>query len=712
MDTSKSKEYDLRRTVNDFAGYISSVDKTNLKENYLVQGSQNVYKKLSGTIAVRPGQKRQGDANSTLSPCSSEFVWNTSWGETFTLVVADSTLYAVKDETWYELQTGLTQTRYVFDNWWSTTLNQDLLLFVNGTSSLFEWPGGFATISSSAATTITKSGTTTWKEAGFLDTSFSTIGSSTTQFDITNPAGTTFRYTYDGTGTDPSITSTSVPIGSYILIGAQNFNSANNGIFIVTGSGANYFEVTNASGVVESNKTIGTGYIYRNYTKVITIGGTLYAYTGGESTTTLTGVTPNASAVTGTALSAVITWPNTPTSTFTSDFLRIINNQVYLGSYNSLKIFMSSNTDFTNYTVPTPQLDGSPGLFIMPAVAKGIGVRQGKAHIGSGANYWVIISFDLVSNNNIITRNNTIDIKPVAYLQAPYSHEFIDSVGDNLVYLAQDQQVRSFGDFNNLFATGYPSLSQEVATELAEENFTNGALRAIGEFIYITAPNSGKVYLRQERTRLDEGGSIVSEKLWHSPFIWNATRIDQIEGVVVAFSNANPQIYEVWDTNQWYDDSPSDEHLPYECVAAFSYRGEERRQGLWSFDKQFTEGYITAGTTLNCLMNYNYDGATNSTIFTVNSVTLPAYLFQPDLSSLGDSSLGEESLGNGGITDLANTLPKFKVFNSLPLINCFEWQPIYYSDSADAQWELLAVGDNARISTDQNATFIINKLRN
>jgi len=77
--------------------------------------------------------------------------------------------------------------------------------------------------------------------------------SQTTQFDITNPSGTTFRYTWDGTGTDPTINGTTVPVGSQIAIYSRDFSSANNGQFEVTGSGANYFEVTNASGVVESN---------------------------------------------------------------------------------------------------------------------------------------------------------------------------------------------------------------------------------------------------------------------------------------------------------------------------------------------------------------------------------------------------------------------------------------------------------------------------
>ncbi len=84
------------------------------------------------------------------------------------------------------------------------------------------------------------------------------LGDSTTQFDITNTSGDTYRYTYDATGTDPSIGS-NLEVGRNVDIQAENFDPANNGFFVVTAVDTNYFEVTNASGVVESNKTIGTG---------------------------------------------------------------------------------------------------------------------------------------------------------------------------------------------------------------------------------------------------------------------------------------------------------------------------------------------------------------------------------------------------------------------------------------------------------------------
>lgn len=620
-DTSKSKQWDMRSMTDRWDGYVSSIDKTNVAENILVQGSQNVYKKLSGLMATRPGQKRLGVANDTASAVSSEFVWNTSWGATYIMVVADSKLSVVIDNVWYDLLTSQTRTRWVFDKWWDNTEKKDRVIMVNGSDDLLHWSGGFATVLSSTVNTITKTGSTSWQQAGFTTTSGE---------------------------------------------------------------------------------------------KTVVIGGTTFTYTGGETTTTLTGVTPDASGIVvgATALQAVQTSSNKPAADFANDFIKIINNQLYVGSYTSRLIYISNSTDFDDFTVPTPRAPGDPELLTLDGTGKGIGVRQGKAHIGFGSGSWAVITFNDITVGTDLTQQTKVDVKPVALLQAPLAHEFIDSVGDNLIYLAQDQQVRSFGDFNNLFATGYPSYSQEMATELAAEDFTGGGLRCIGEFIYVTAPISGITYLKQERTYVDEGGNIVAERLWHSPFVWNATRIDQINGVVISFSNANPQIYQVWETNQWYDDSPSDEPLPYRCVMALGYRGGQRRQGLWSFDKQYTEGYIYPGTTLNLLMNYNFQGASNAIDAIVNNETQPAHTFSQAIPSLGESSLGEDPLGDITTSeDEQTSLPKFRVINSLPIINCFEWQPVYSSDEVNAQWEILATADNAEVEREQVPTFIINKVR-
>ena len=86
------------------------------------------------------------------------------------------------------------------------------------------------------------------------------LGDETTQFDITNPSGSLMRYTYDDTGTNPEIDKY-VQDGYTIVINGENFDDNNKGSYVVTTVREKYFEIDNGSGVVESDKTIGTGYI-------------------------------------------------------------------------------------------------------------------------------------------------------------------------------------------------------------------------------------------------------------------------------------------------------------------------------------------------------------------------------------------------------------------------------------------------------------------
>jgi len=129
-------------------------------------------------------------------------------------------------------------------------------------------PGGVYGTPSSSNPYITKdyNASATGLPTVTVLTANTAVGSSTTQFDITNTVGNTYRYTYDGTGTDPNINVGTFPIGTIVDIQAQNMAAGNKGYFVTTGVGANYFEITNASGVVESNKTIGNGYINKGGT--------------------------------------------------------------------------------------------------------------------------------------------------------------------------------------------------------------------------------------------------------------------------------------------------------------------------------------------------------------------------------------------------------------------------------------------------------------
>jgi hypothetical protein len=88
------------------------------------------------------------------------------------------------------------------------------------------------------------------------------LGDSSTRIDISNTTGTIYRYTWDSTGTNPYF-ETKLAVNDWVFINAENFSAGNNGVYQITAIGTHYFEVVNEEGVVESDKTMGTGGIYK-----------------------------------------------------------------------------------------------------------------------------------------------------------------------------------------------------------------------------------------------------------------------------------------------------------------------------------------------------------------------------------------------------------------------------------------------------------------
>lgn len=606
--------------VSSFGGYVSSIDPTNADARLLVRGTQNMYKKISGTIANRPGRKLyDAVTDSTVAKCNAGFVWNTSLGTIYPIRVANGNLQVESAVTgtrvWYTLLSALAKTRFVFDTYWDNTDKKDKLLMANGTAStIYDWSGGFGLFVS-------------------------------------------------------AIANTSITLSS--------------------------------SAATSGFASMGT----------VSIAGVDYTYTG-ISGSSLTGVTGDASAVPANTvvmqkIKTVSSFSSGPSGTYAIDYLRVVANQAYYGSYTSQLLYISKNTDYTDCGHSTPRLTGEGDTVLLDAPGKGIGSRQGNAHAFYGTNGVSIITFNQITVGSTLSEQTLSQKVLLGNLMAAQGHEFIDILSDNLIYLDQANQVRSFGAFRNLFTAKPVLLSQAIQTELAEENFTLGQLKVVndqrGDLVYINAPASGKTYLYQERSSLDSVGNVIAERMWQSPMTWNITRIDAIAGRTVGFSNSNPQIYYLWDTTQWHDDAP-DGSLPYQSILLMSYQNGGRRQGKFNFDKIYWEGYATQNSNLYGGIYYNYEGAEALLSVILNDPTSPfpsrgvfTGVMPP---SLGDASLGDNPLGDGTNTqpDDQAGVPKFKVITGVNQIDVFEWALMLYSTNIDARWELLALGVNATLA--------------
>lgn len=612
--------------ANPFLGYASSPDKTAVSPQLMIRGSKNVYKKLSGTLAARPGLKLRGSVDSTLAKVDSSFEWNTWDARCIPIRISNSKLQVESDivlsgtPVWYTLATSLTKTRYVFDAWWDNTginngqSKKDVLLFVNGSTNLSYWSGAMALFVSATATVVT------------LDRTAATAGFS------------------------------------------------------------------NSGSIVLSDGTTAT-------------------YSG-ISGSTLTGVSVDLSAkpANTVVLEGIGTNTNQFSSTYLIDFIRVINNRVWAGSYTSRIVYGSKTSSYQDYAQSNPRVPGDGETITLDNTAKGIGVRQGNPWISAGTSDWYEISFSQITVGSTLSEQTKVDKKPTSVLQAALGHEFIDMIGDTLICLCQDQQIRQIGLFTNQFETRYPSLSLLVQDELNGEDFTSGHLRAVGNIIYVTAPNSGRDYMLEKREGINGLGQITSDWFWHPPQVRNVSRFAVISGVLYGHSNSFPQIYKIWDTGQWHDDSPNSitTGVPYDAIVRLAYQQAGRRQGKLQFDKIYIEGYCTQGTKLYGNTYIDYQGATALYNLDLNSTgDIQTYSGQ-SAPSLGDSSLGDNPLGDGLTQETSDQelLPKFRIIKATSQTDCFEYALEVYTQDLDSRWELLCIGTNAYVSDAQAVEII------
>lgn len=522
-----------------------------------------------------------------------------------------------------------------------------------------------------------------------------------------------------GTGFFAFITSTGNTITQWHLQkNGSGYSTANNiPLTGGTGTGATLSITATANYAVTlaGNKS-ATQLGFEGASGNIMINGHTYTFSlsnqdGGQSFVGLS-ADPSAEPVGSVVLQPIVTNNNLPDPAnlqFTNDFIQVINNQLHVGCYNSRFVYVSSNTDYTNFTVPATRSQGDPDLLTLDSNVRGIAVQPTtnaqvqNAVISGGLGDWYTVIRSQITVGTTLEEQVSVTKSESADLATALAHEFIDNIGGDIIFLDQNNQLREFGNVRNITTPVFPLLSLDVYTELKGLNFTGGHLRAIadedGETVYLVCPNGGVDYMYQIRQKLDAVGNLTAQRIWHPPQVRGLSRIALINGITYGHSNSQPQLYQLWNTNQYHDDSPGGQPLPYECDLFLAYLNGGRTS-LVKFDKLFVEGYMTQGSVVGCNVLLEYEGSLNTPSVVLND---PAkgqkkarfYVAAND-ASLGENSLGSNPLGDGldPLGGDAALIPKFRCIRDVTAQDVFEYALDVNSNTADTQWEILCIGVN------------------
>lgn len=210
---SSNSQTDKFNLVTGAIGYRSRSDITATPELYLVSGSQNMIineatDKTGDKVETRAGYEMFGAESDDRNKIKSEFVFKTKAGNTVMGRMDDNgdlQYYSEASDAWETLLTGLNGS---YPLRWTTAWNGSellrVLLFVNHSSTLYEWTGAFGTYASSNSTTITISETIA--TAGFFSSGASgdkirvkDSGGTWREFTVSSHTGSVFTVAEDPT---------------------------------------------------------------------------------------------------------------------------------------------------------------------------------------------------------------------------------------------------------------------------------------------------------------------------------------------------------------------------------------------------------------------------------------------------------------------------------------------------------------------------------
>jgi hypothetical protein len=438
---------------------------------------------------------------------------------------------------------------------------------------------------------------------------------------------------------------------------------------------------------------------YSTGTRSVVINGTVYTYTGGENTNTLTGVTPSPAAepVGSVVHQSVRTTANSAmtgiTATFKNGLIGTLNNQIFLGSLTSSVMWLSAVNSYTNYSSSATRQVGEGGSLILDQNLVAFNVqgsdKDATMYVSAGTDYWYKIVFtDLVTVVGV--SGQTLGAVPIktGKRQGAKSQAMVSSMKNNTIAVSNEPTIDLMGVIENYFTEiQTANLSDPIKLDVDSYDFTDGSIFYFKYNIYVAVPAEGLVLVYN-----------LATESWEAPQILPISRFYIVDGELYGHSYQTSESYKLF---TGYADRvyPGFVGHPIQAKWVFSYQNYGVRDRLKSANYLYVEGYINQNTIVDVTLTYELDGCATTRTFEIDGADRAIVCIPPSVGALGKQSLGKQKLGGAGVTSIQNLPPKVRVEKSFNNKDFFESSVTFEVFGTDNRFELLAFGLNAKPST-------------
>lgn len=656
-------------------GYVNNREITNLSGHWLVKGSRDCVIVNKEKVSSRLGFELVGAAKTKNKGHHSSYDWETSFNRVRSLRMNDDgELEVLYRGSWYEIKQYTALTRANFTPWFSDTEGQDLLLFVVQTDGIQMWSGGIVKIATATATTVTIQ--------GYM-------------------AGATFAFVEGGAGVDDTITDSGngfvtagFEVGDVITIAGSASNDGTYTIKAVTAGtitlSSNDDLTAEAAGasvtITRPRATWAEQGFLTAGTRKIVISGTEYAYTGGESTPTLTGLSGLPAIAAGTVtLQAVRESTPATLDGLTLDLVAVTNNYVVYGDLTHRTIYVSASSDYTSFSFTTPlrvpgegftvDLDSTPTAFIPGAV-------EDEFYIDGRKDDRFKMTFELSADQG----DEQIRIKklPTATGQAARSQGCVFRIKNGVSILTFEPTI---DDIVRTLSINTPT-SRPISDDIRDDLLTYDLDDAHGLFnqnqLFIALPQEGVMIIYD-----------YEQGHWQPPHFIPVGRLALIDindtGVqeLCGHSSVSNETYKLY---TGYNDNGAGKRIEVHM----EYNNYGSRFSLKTTSEYATEVYMSENTKVTNRVVLDYKGATGVLEFEMDGAT-EANRFRPRAGG----GFGFDKLGNNPLGSLAtqtDDLSKYRFIDVTTPKDSFELQRVFIAEGLDIRFSLVARGEDAELS--------------
>lgn len=449
-------------------------------------------------------------------------------------------------------------------------------------------------------------------------------------------------------------------------------------------------------------------------TRSITINGVTATYTGGETTTTLTGVSVDFSTTPAGSIvnQAVVTSPLSAMTGISSTFSPYIigcgrRNQVYLGSATSNNIYISKVNTFSDYSFTAPvRLVGEGALIPLDAPPTGFLSQESQSssdaedmYISEGLSTWGVIRATLSSD---LTKETLQHIRlKSSPLQGAKSARLMGNMKNHIMFVGNDNTANFLGYLSYKFVPTIVDFSAPIIDDMNSYDFTDGAIYHHRNYVYIAIPKAGliRIYNMTNQDSEQFSGGKALEDVTQQPWFWEApiqypiSGFYAVDGVIYGHSYTNSESYKLFDGGSFNGQD-------IEAQAYFGFNdGSDRTQSKASTEL-YTEGYIKQNTKLNAGVGADLDAFRNEITLVIDGNNSEYVAFGAGGNNLGDSGLGIQSLGGSAPS---SALPAwFHVAKTYTAESYYLEQIFYYTKGVDLYWEIICFGTNAEFTNEGN----------